>query len=107
MSLQLDIFIDLIPQLILFFVVLVLSILGPFSKKITDKFAFLRTRMRIIYGYIVVITSAISYITFFYILQPFNENVEVFLHLRLQLFSVQRYAPLSGTLMAEGVRLLT
>jgi NADH:ubiquinone oxidoreductase subunit 2 (subunit N) len=84
--------IKFIPQLILILGVIINLIIGLFANKITKKLKFLKQRMRIIYGYFSVIISVISYLTYLYILTPFQGTKIELLPMEIDIFSASIYS---------------
>jgi len=80
------------PQLILLFGIIINLIIGLFANKIIRKLKFLKQRMRIIYGYFSVIISFISYLTYLYILTPFQETKIELLPMEIDAFSASIYS---------------
>ncbi len=54
--------------------ILVITILGLFENKIKRKYPIFYGRMRIVYAYTSIITIIISYLAFYYLLQPFTKQ---------------------------------
>ncbi len=84
--------IKFIPQLILLFGIIINLVFGLFANKITRKLKFLKQRMRIIYGYLSVIISFISYLTYLYILTPFRGTIIELLPMEIDIFSASIYS---------------
>ena len=76
-----------IPLEILLIGIIALLILGILSRKITVKFPQLLSRMRIIYGYITILSSIVSLIFFWYIYAPFENNWQPYFGIKITPFS--------------------
>ena len=85
-----------LPVEILLIGIIVLLMIGIFDKKITRKFNYLNSRMRILYGYIVVICSIISLIVFWYIYSPFETIWPSYFSTQITPFS-------AGVIIAIGI----
>ena len=88
-----------LPLEVLLVGLMILLISGLFSHKITKRFAFLKSRMRIIYGYLAIVSSIISMITFWYIYAPFDEFDYFY-------FSTQITAFSAGAFYAIGLAII-
>jgi len=53
--------------------IFVTVVLGLFSNRLTNKFLFLKNRMRLLYGYIILTLSIISLVIFGYFFTPFGD----------------------------------
>ena len=84
--------IKFIPQLILLCGIIITLVIGLFANKITRKLKFLKQRMRLIYGYFSVIISFISYLTYLYILTPFQGTKIELLPMEIDIFSASIYS---------------
>ncbi|MCK4895351.1 MAG: hypothetical protein KAS47_00980 [Candidatus Heimdallarchaeota archaeon] len=84
--------IKFIPQLILLFGIIITLVIGLFANKITRELNFLKQRMRLIYGYFSVIISFISYLTYLYILTPFQGSKIELLPMEIDTFSASIYS---------------
>ena len=84
--------IKFIPQLILLCGIIINLVIGLFANKITIDLKFLKQRMRLIYGYFSVIISFISYLTYLYILTPFQGTKIELLPIEIDTFSASIYS---------------
>ncbi len=84
--------IKFIPQLILLCGIIITLVIGLFANKITKELKFLKQRMRLIYGYFSVIISFISYLTYIYILTPFQGTKIELLPMEIDIFSASIYS---------------
>ncbi|MHA1345248.1 MAG: hypothetical protein ACTSO3_02500 [Candidatus Heimdallarchaeaceae archaeon] len=84
--------IQFIPQFILIFGIIITLVIGLYANKITRTLKFLKQRMRLVYGYLSVIISFISYLTYLYILTPFQGTKIELLPLELDVFSASIYS---------------
>ncbi|MHA1199691.1 MAG: hypothetical protein ACTSQF_10225 [Candidatus Heimdallarchaeaceae archaeon] len=69
---------------------------GLLSNKITQRFPYLKSKMRLIYGYIVIICSTVSMIVFWYIYSPFEMIWTSYFNTQISPFS-------AGTFYAIGI----
>ncbi len=69
---------------------------GLLSSKITQRFPYLRSRMRIVYGYITIVSTIVSMIVFWYIYTPFDVIWTTYFNTQITPFS-------AGAFFAIGV----
>ncbi len=79
------------PLEILLLGIFVLIISGMLSSKITQKYPYFLSRMRIIYGYIAITCSVISLIMFWYIYSPFEEIWNPYFNIQITPFTAGIY----------------
>ena len=87
MSYPLSFLYDFLPLEILLLGIILIIILGSFSSKIIRKFPFLMTRMRIVYGYIALISSIIAVIVYSYLYTPLDSNYVIAFDLTITAFT--------------------
>jgi len=87
MSYPLSFLHDFLPLEILLLGIIFIIGLGSFSSKIIRKFPFLMTRMRIVYGYIALISSIIAVIVYSYIYTPLDSNYAIAFNLTITAFT--------------------
>ena len=79
------------PLEILLIGIITIIITGLLSTKITQRFPYLKSRMRILYGYMVVVSSIVSMISFWYIYNPFETSSLVYFNTQISQFTAGAY----------------
>lgn len=80
-----------LPLEILLIGIILLLLLGALSPKIVSRFKKLRTRMRIISGYITLISCIISVVMYSYIYSPLGSNHSIALNLNITAYTTGLY----------------
>jgi len=84
-----------LPLEILLIGITLIMLLGIFSSKIVSRFKRLKTRMRIIYGYIALVSIIISVILYSYIYSPLDSSHSIALNLNITAFTTGLYYAIS------------
>ena len=80
---------------------------GLFSKKLTRRFPFLQSRMRILYGYLAIVSSIVSLIAFWYIYSPFQEVWQPYFATQISPFTAGAFIAVSiGTVILSFISMV-
>ena len=80
---------------IIIFTILATILLGKCSRRLTNRFLFLKNRMRLLYGYIVFTLSVISLVVFGYFFTPFGDVSTYLGLLEISTFNAGTYLTIS------------